>query len=134
MKSLINAQHLRLYHDPRPLRRQEELVENQVGQVTDESEPEQETQEIGNDQTLPESDIPTQADDTTYEVERLLGKKLINGKLHYKCKWTDGSPPSWEPVENIAEDLVEDFHVTFTQKGTRRKKRKRQNYKYFNRT
>ena len=136
MKSLINAQHLRFYHDPRPLRRQDEIVDNQDDNVANDPETQQESQEIGNSQTptLPdELATATQDDDTAYEVERLLGRKMINGKLHYKCKWSDGSPPSWEPIANISENLVEDFHIKFTQRGTRRKKR-RQNYKYFNRT
>ena len=45
-----------------------------------------------------------------------MEKKPINGKIHYNCKWSDGSPPTWEPFENIAENLVEDFHIKFTQK------------------
>jgi hypothetical protein len=33
-------------------------------------------------------DTGTQVDNNLYEVERSLGKKTINGKLHCKCKWS----------------------------------------------
>ena len=136
IKSLINAQHLRHYHDPRPLRRRDIIVENQDEKVA-EPETQQDPEVINNSQSSASSDtLDTGAkeDETMNEVERLLGKKMMNRKLHYKCKWSAGSPPSWEPVGNIDEKLLEDFHIKFTQKGTRRKKRNRQSYKYFNRT
>ena len=78
IKSLINAQHLRLYHDLRLLRREDEMVENRNGNVDDDSASQHEPQEIINSQTptvIDEMDTGTQVDDNRYEVERLLEKK-----------------------------------------------------------
>ena len=78
IKSLINPQHLRLYHDLRLLRREDEMVENRNGNVDDDSASQHEPQEIINSQTptvIDEMDTGTQVDDNRYEVERLLEKK-----------------------------------------------------------
>ena len=39
-----------------------------------------------------------------YEVEKIIDKRVINGKLEYKIKWV-GYPMSqwtWEPIRNLA--------------------------------
>jgi len=35
-------------------------------------------------------------------VERLLGKAMIEGRVHYQVKWSGGDgETTWEPVENL---------------------------------
>ena len=41
-----------------------------------------------------------------YEVEKIIDKRIINGKLEYKIKWV-GYPMSqctWEPIRNLASE------------------------------
>ena len=145
MKSLINAQHLRLYHDPRPYRSQEENQTPQPNRNVDQADgdtqdempnpPANERIEEVDDIPFNESDTESEKEEPEmYDVERLLGKKTINGKVHYKCKWTDGSPSTWEPEENITEKLIQEYHIHYTQQGKRRKKRRKQGYRYFRAT
>ena len=41
--------------------------------------------------------------DEEYEVERILGKKIISGTAHYLIKWKgyDTSESTWEPKQNL---------------------------------
>ena len=48
-----------------------------------------------------------------YEVEKIIDKRIINGKLEYKIKWV-GYPMSectWEPVRNLAnvKPMIKEF-------------------------
>ncbi|CAI7789581.1 unnamed protein product [Closterium sp. NIES-53] len=44
------------------------------------------------------------------EVDQILDKRIAeDGTIEYLVKWQDDSEDSWEPVENIGEDLVKDF-------------------------
>lgn len=38
-----------------------------------------------------------------YEVEKIIGKKLVSNKVFYKIKWKDYSfqESTWEPIENL---------------------------------
>ena len=154
LKSLINAQHLRLYCDPRPYRRQTE----EVPQLENEDNPRpyrRQTEEVPqlvnedngvnrqvpeiNDNVHKEATLQPQSDEDErinqpmYDVERFLGKKTIKGHVHYKCKWSDGSPSSWEPAENITEKFIEEYHMRYTQ-GKRRKHKRKQGYRYLQQT
>lgn len=45
------------------------------------------------------------SDDETYEVEKIVGKKVMGSKVSYRVKWK-GYPAwanSWEPLENLTE-------------------------------
>ncbi|CAG2224481.1 unnamed protein product [Mytilus edulis] len=120
MKSLINAQHLRIYHDPRIFRRQDDIIVTPQNNDEDNNDHQQ---NVDNAQSVNNEVDKEIVDETTYEVECLLGKKTMNGVVHYKCKWKDGSTPTWEPIDNIAENLIEDYHIKFTQQGKRRKRK-----------
>ena len=50
-------------------------------------------------------------DDGQYRVEKLVGKRTRRKKVEYLVKWA-GYPDSdntWEPLENISEDLIHNF-------------------------
>ena len=52
-----------------------------------------------------------------YEVEKIIDKRYINGKLEYKIKWV-GYPMSectWEPVRNLAnvKPMIKEFENSF---------------------
>ena len=41
--------------------------------------------------------------DSIFVIEKILGKKLNQGKVKYKIKWENYEQPTWEPQENIPE-------------------------------
>ena len=43
------------------------------------------------------------------EVEQIVDKRFVDGVGEYLVRWDDASEDSWEPVENIGEDLVKDY-------------------------
>ena len=52
-----------------------------------------------------------------YEVEKIIDKRYINGKLEYKIKWV-GYPMSectWEPVRNLAnvKPMIKEFENSY---------------------
>ena len=56
------------------------------------------------DQSIPLQTKPTPVEsDEEYEVERILGKKIISGAAHYLVKWKgyNTSESTWEPKANL---------------------------------
>ena len=56
------------------------------------------------DQSIPLQTKPTLVEpDKEYEVERILGKKIISGTAHYLVKWKgyNTSESTWEPKRNL---------------------------------
>lgn len=44
------------------------------------------------------------------EVQQVLDRRIgEGGVIEYLVQWSDGSEDSWEPAENIGEDLVKDY-------------------------
>ena len=51
-----------------------------------------------------------------YNIEKILDRRKVNGKLEYKIKW-EGYPmnqSTWEPMKNLetAKELVEEYNQT----------------------
>lgn len=47
-----------------------------------------------------------------YDVEKIIGKKIINDQVEYLVKWSDFSSKhnSWEPLANLdCADLISKF-------------------------
>lgn len=44
-----------------------------------------------------------------YEVDRLVGKRVVDGCVQYKVRWADYSSrdDTWEPKGNIPGDVVD---------------------------
>jgi hypothetical protein len=70
---------------------------------------------------IPDRRSPTPVDDidmeeTSFDVERVLGSKLDHGTVKYFVHW-EGQPSvedTWEPYDNLVgggEDAVKDFHI-----------------------
>ena len=52
-----------------------------------------------------------------YNIEKILDRRKINGKLEYKIKW-EGYPmnqSTWEPMENLitAKELVDEYDIGY---------------------
>ena len=67
--------------------------------------------------------VPRKEDE--YEVERIVGRRTFQGKIHYLIKWF-GYPPSqntWEPEENLINiaKMVDEFESKRAQKEARKK-------------
>lgn len=51
-------------------------------------------------------------DDRIYDVEKILNKKVVDGKTYYLLKWQDypESDSSWEVDTNVlCSELIEDY-------------------------
>ena len=49
------------------------------------------------------------------EIEKLLSCKIIDGKKHYQVLWLDHNiPVSFEPEDNVPEQLKREFHISWT--------------------
>lgn len=58
-------------------------------------------------------------------VEKLIQYKLIIGKKHFLVKWQGSNQKTWEPEENINEELIRKYHIDKTQSGRTRKRGRR---------
>ena len=64
-----------------------------------------------------------------YNIEKIIGRRKVNGKVEYKIKW-EGYPINqctWEPMKNLesAKELVEEYdrsNPETSQKSTNKKK------------
>ena len=43
----------------------------------------------------------------TYNVEDIMGSKMVNGKKYYFVKWIGFAKPTYEPAKTIKEDVPE---------------------------
>ncbi|GMT23757.1 hypothetical protein PFISCL1PPCAC_15054, partial [Pristionchus fissidentatus] len=50
-------------------------------------------------------------DSQTYDVEKIIDKRRINGKDEYRVKWVGYQKPTWEPASNLEAciDMIDDF-------------------------
>lgn len=64
------------------------------------------------------------ASTTFYEVEKILKRRIKNGRVQYFLKWKGfpDSDNSWEPASNVTEDLVNEFEKTNGPTSSSRKK------------
>ena len=56
-------------------------------------------------------------DSVEYDVEKIIGKRKVNGHIQYKVKWK-GYPnedSSWEPIENLenSQEFVKAFDAKY---------------------
>ena len=60
-----------------------------------------------------------------YEVEKIIDKRIKNGKVEYKIKWVgySYSECTWEPLKNLEniQKLIDDFETEFTKKKFKKK-------------
>ena len=48
----------------------------------------------------------------TYEVEKIIGKRKRRGVTEYLCVWAaSDNEQTWEPLDNISEDLIDDYEA-----------------------
>lgn len=56
-----------------------------------------------------------------YEVEKILGKRTINGKIEYKVKWLNYplEESTWEPIRNLenSREIVSKFEQSLLKKN-----------------
>ncbi|KAK3084156.1 hypothetical protein FSP39_009188 [Pinctada imbricata] len=94
-------------------------------QTSSQSQSSQASQSI-NQNTSGQSPTQTQAQSQTpYHVEKLLRYKYDKGKKIFRVQWVGYSERTWEPEENLPPVLVRQFHITKTQRGTAKKKKKK---------
>ena len=79
----------------------------------------------------PEQQKQIQVDPEEYfDFEKIIGVQVRQGKTMYKVKWKGDYDATWEPVENLGPNDVQEYHRTHTKQG---KKRKQKPSRYFRR-
>ena len=59
-----------------------------------------------------------------YEVENEKACKKINNLRHYNIKWKGFKNISWEPENNLPDELIREYHVQKLWKEKEKKKQK----------
>ena len=59
-----------------------------------------------------------------FVVHSLRRSAIINGKRHYQVKWKGYNKTTWEPEENIPDELIQNFHIHKTKRYKTRKRRR----------
>ena len=62
--------------------------------------------------------------DNYYPVEKLVKAKLISGKKHFLVKQVGNYSDSWEPEENIPEQVKQEFYILQANRKKRKRKKK----------
>ena len=82
----------------------------------------QDPQTIDPDPTPVVVDSSQPQDSEWQEIEKLLSCKMIDGKKHYQVLWLNRDVPvSFEPEDNVPEQLKREFHISRTRCGRSRK-------------
>ena len=83
--------------------------------------------------------LPEFKDEEKHTVERLLARKIDKkGKVKYKVKWKGyGNETTWEPVDNIDSELLEDYaekqklkNPKITKEAIQSRQQSRRRYRY----
>ena len=57
--------------------------------------------------------IEESSSEIEYEIEKIIGKRIIKGEIEYKVKWLgyDESQSTWEPMENLinAKEAIKEY-------------------------
>lgn len=65
------------------------------------------------------------SEEETYEVEKILNKRLRLKKVQYQVKWKGYDKPTWEPEEYLSgcQDLIEEFEKDPLEKAPKKEKK-----------
>jgi hypothetical protein len=70
---------------------------------------------MSNTENPEDAHIPSQ-----FEVERVLGRALIDDRVHYQVKWLGSDELTWEPVENLqgVSWMIDEFEAAMNPAGS----------------
>ena len=131
LASLVNANRIKLYNyhpnDPFPVpdarqtqRNENNQTQRPVGRNLDATP---ERHELAPQKPRIRDKTPDHDSETFFPIKRLLRLKRIKGKTHFLVQWEDGSPNTWEPEENILDNVPREYYTTHTRQGKRRRRK-----------
>ena len=144
MKSRIHANRLKEYHPPinrnnnipAPVVDQANTQGSQNSQQIQPTPPQQsQINDSQNSQPQPNSQSQDNVNDNNptpvripnsqqlYDIEKLVKYRYRNNKRQFQIKWKDYPERTWEPEENIPNELIKEFNINKTQSGKAKKKR-----------
>jgi hypothetical protein len=59
--------------------------------------------------------LPPETVQNKFVIDKLVGKKKINNRVHYQVKWKNYAQTTWEPRSKLIEDtpeLINDYENT----------------------
>lgn len=121
LKSYVNASRLKDYVPGDDIRDQQ--PEQDIGRLFNENnDNNQNVVENARENLNPpiDNNVDKIQDNTYYPVDKVLKLRNRTGKREFFVKWEDGSK-SWEPDENLSQELVREYFVKHTKQGKKRK-------------
>lgn len=121
LKSYVNASRLKDYVPGDDIRDQQ--PEQDIGRLFNENnDNNQNAVENARENLNPpiDNNVDKIQDNTYYPVDKVLKLRNRTGKREFFVKWEDGSK-SWEPEENLSQELVREYFVKHTKQGKKRK-------------
>ena len=110
------------WSNPQTVDRPDVPVSDDDSLINDPVDVSQDPQTIDRDPTPVVIDSSQPQDSEWQEIEKLLSCKMINGKKHYQVLWLNRNVPvSFEPEDNVPEQLKREFHISRTRCGRSRK-------------
>lgn len=81
-------------------------------------------------QDIESSNSEPKSNEVWYKAVKLLKMKKQEGKPWFLVKWVGNHAPSWEPEENCSPYLKQQYYITHTKQG----KKRRRKYRFFNKS
>ena len=137
IKSMVHTNRLKAYHDPgkRPLNIpvNEEVELNPEEILNTEGENPQtfeknatEREQVTTQNNANAIEFTPEMQNPRTEIDKIASSGLYNGKRIYKVKWKNVKNTTWENMESLPQTLVQEFHISKTQTGRTRKRRRNQ--------
>ena len=122
IRSRVHANRLKPYYNP-TIRKYADGLNAQQQQIRETME-----NEVTNvRQSETETDPEPNTNETDLVVDKILASAYYRGERLYKVKWVGKKGSTWEKKQTIPQDMVNQFHISHTAKGRKRK----QPHRYF---
>ena len=114
IRSRVHANRLKPYYNP-TLRKYADGLNAQQQQIRESMD--NEVTNVRQNETEPEI-----TNETNLVVDKILASAYYRGERLYRVKWVGKKGSTWEKKQTIPQELVNQFHISHTAKGRKRKR------------